>query len=73
MKLEFAAAIHDTPAALRFGSDEAYITLVVPACDVEKVVPLIALKKTPLRVSVEVVTDGETKGTAGGERKSIWT
>lgn len=53
-KIEFRATIHDTPASLRLGGDEAFVTFVVPAQDVEHVVGLIALKKTPLKITVEV-------------------
>ena len=53
-RLTFRATIHDTAAALRFGGDGAFLTLAIPESDAGNAVALIALKKTALRVTIEV-------------------
>lgn len=53
-KISFLASLPDIQGAIRFGGDGCRIQLDVPESESQNAVALIALKKTVLRVTVEV-------------------
>ena len=53
-KIELLVTIHDTPAALRFGGDGYFVTFAGTEQDAAQAVKLCALKKMPLKVSIEI-------------------
>lgn len=57
MKIEFNASIHNTPAALRFGGDGAFITIAVPETDKLEAAKLIYMQGMNLKITIEEVKD----------------
>lgn len=55
-KLTLSLMIHNTPAALRFGSDGYFVTLAGTEQDKEQAAALLALNGTLLKVTFEIET-----------------
>lgn len=53
-KIELKVIIHPTPASLRFGDDGYFVTFAGTEADQEQAAALILLKKTPLKITVEI-------------------
>lgn len=69
-KIEFRATIRDTPASLRFGAEIPSVTLDVCPADESAAVALIALKKTALKVTVEIDDGALTRTNENGKGKT---
>ena len=60
IKVVLSVIIHDTDASLRFGGDGYKLTFAGTEMDKEQAAKLILLKKTPLRLTIEL-DDGNTQ------------